>query len=136
STLIDSKILQQSILPLLQKEAYQSIEEIKKIIPIEDVKISTEINVRDSELLKGSVIVTLEGKSNSFLIIPCKQEIMRSLSVPEVEFSVIGPKESFSESLNQNINLVRKRLPIKELVVEEFIVGKLSKTRVAVLHIE
>ena len=34
------------------------------------------------------------------------------------------------------MNMIRKRLPVKELIAEEFIVGKLSKTKVAVLYID
>lgn len=56
--------------------------------------------------------------------------------MPEVEYSVVGPKEAFVESLDANINLVRKRLPIPDLIVEEVKVGSLTKTRVAVLYIE
>ena len=55
---------------------------------------------------------------------------------PEVEFSVIGPKESFVESLHQNLNLIRKRVPIKELIIEKQTVGTLSKTQVAILYID
>ena len=56
------------------------------------------------------------------------QEEIRNITIPEVEFSVIGPKEAFVESIDVNINLVRKRLPTPNLISKEFIVGSLSKT--------
>ena len=49
------------------------------------------------------------------------QEEIRNITIPEVEFSVIGPKEAFVESIDVNINLVRKRLPTPNLISKEFI---------------
>jgi hypothetical protein len=57
------------------------------------------------------------------------------VTIPEEEFSVVGPKESFVESLTTNLNLVRKRLPIPQLEIREFVIGTLSQTRVAVIYI-
>src|SRR5690606_2501593 len=65
-----------------------------------------------------------------------QKNVVRSISIPEIEFSVVGPKESFVESLSQNLNLIRKKLPIKELIVEQVEVGDLSKTKIAILHID
>lgn len=58
------------------------------------------------------------------------------MSQPEVEFSVVGPKEAFVENLSDNINLVRRRLPIKELVVDEMNVGSMTHTRVAMIYLD
>lgn len=60
----------------------------------------------------------------------------RALTVPEVEFSVVGPKESFIESLETNLFLLRKRIPIDRLTVKMTTVGTLSKTKVAVVYID
>lgn len=70
------------------------------------------------------------------LLFSSAKEIGRSITTPEVEFSVIGPKEAFVESIDQNVNLIRKRLPVKELIVEELTIGSLSKTKVSVLYLE
>ncbi len=53
-----------------------------------------------------------------------------------MEFSVVGPKDAFVEPLNLNLNLIRRRLPISTLIVDEVKVGDLSNTRIAILHIK
>lgn len=62
--------------------------------------------------------------------------ICQEITHPEVEQTVIGAKEAFVESLENNLNLIRKRLPISELIIEEYIIGSISRTVVAVLYIE
>ncbi|MBU8880833.1 spore germination protein [Bacillus sp. FJAT-29790] len=136
TTLIDDAIIQQSILPDLLEGDLLSIEDIKKILPITDVEISEDPSGIEEKLFDGCVMLTIETEEKKFGFIPARKEIIRALSPPEVEFSVIGPKESFVESIGVNLNLIRRRLPVKELIVDEFTVGTISKTQIAVLHIE
>lgn len=136
STLVDNQLLQQSALPSLLEKEFQNIEDIKKIVPIADVEVSTDPTVIEQKLLNGYVMVTIETDHAKFGFIAAQKEVVRDLAPPEIEFSVIGPKEAFVESLGQNLNLIRKRLPVKELIIEEYTLGKLSKTRIAILYLE
>ncbi|WP_187118910.1 spore germination protein [Bacillus marasmi] len=136
STLVDVKILQTSVLPYLLENALNSLSDLDSILPIGIVEISKDINVIEEKLLTGNIMLTLDGNEKEFAFIFAPKEIVRSISTPEVEFSVLGPKESFVESLGQNLNLIRKRIPIKELIIEPLTVGKLSKTKVAVIYID
>ncbi len=136
STLIDQAIIQQSVLPSLLKDNLQTMDDLKAILPLADVEVSNDITKIEQKLLNGYVMLNLEMHKDKFAFIAVQKEIVRDTSPPEIEFSVIGPKEAFIESLGQNINLIRKRLPIKELIAEEFVIGNLSKTRVAIMYIE
>lgn len=136
ATLIDEKTVQESILPYLLEENFKQIDDAKEIIPLADIQISEDISQIEDKLFTGSVLLTVGGKENKFCFLGARKEIGRNVSLPEVEFSVIGPKESFVESLDQNLNLIRKRVPIKELIIEKLTVGTLSKTKVAILYIE
>ncbi|MFS0592171.1 spore germination protein [Cytobacillus horneckiae] len=136
STLIDEQIIQESALPPLLNEEFKTLDDIKKIVPIADVQILEDTTKIEEKLLNGYVMITMDSDKKKYAFVAAQKEIVRSLSQPEIEFSVIGPKEAFVESIGQNLNLIRKRLPIKELISQEFTVGELSKTRVAVLHIE
>lgn len=51
------------------------------------------------------------------------------------EVSVRGPKDGFVEDLMINLGLVRKRLKTSSFIVEEYIVGERSQTKVALLYI-
>ncbi|AIE61754.1 spore germination protein [Bacillus methanolicus] len=81
-------------------------------------------------------MLTIETDEKRFAFITAQKLIVRSITAPEVEFSVIGPKEAFVESIDQNLNLICKRVPVKELVIESLSVGNISKTKVAILYID
>ena len=130
------KFLQENVLPYLLEKRFEKIEDVKKIISLADVQISHDPNEIEQKLFNGYALLTLDSDSRRFVFLAVQKELVRSISPPEVEFSVIGPKEAFVESINQNVNLIRKRLPIKELIVQELIVGSLSKTKVSILYLE
>jgi Bacillus/Clostridium GerA spore germination protein len=136
STLIDENVLHQSVLPHLQENEFTTLDDIKKIIPIADMEISDDPSSIEQKLFNGYVMLTIETEENRFAFISAQKQLVRSITQPEVEFSVIGPKEAFVESLDQNLNLIRKRVPIKELVIENVSVGSMTKTKVAILYID
>lgn len=134
TSLIDTEILHRDVLPYLQE--LKSITSLPSVLPIEEVILTADpVKIQDN-LLKGYVFIFDQNSLNQVCLVKAGVERTRQVSLPEVEFSVIGPKESFVEALDTNINLVRKRLPVPELTIKELNVGKLSKTRVAVLYIE
>ncbi|WP_425495057.1 spore germination protein [Ornithinibacillus caprae] len=134
-SLVDSEIIHRDILPYVSDEI-TSLEEIKANVPIEKIEITTDIKKIQNQLLTGSFLIKMSERSEEVVLITAELKQSREVSIPEVEFSVVGPKESFVESIDTNINLIRKRLPIPELRLDEFQVGKLSKTKVAIFSIE
>lgn len=136
SSLIDEAILQDNALPYLIEKPFETIEDVKKIIPIADVEISNDPSVIEQKLFNGYVLLMIDSDRKNFAFLAAQKELVRGITTPEVEFSVIGPKEAFVESVAQNVNLIRKRLPIKELLIEELTVGTLSKTKINILHID
>ncbi|WP_163536266.1 spore germination protein [Gracilibacillus sp. YIM 98692] len=135
-SLVDSEIIHRDILPYLNRESLTSLQKLKQELPIENIEITSDVNKIEQKVLRGSIIIQLDKSSTEVALIRAELNKAREVSLPEVEFSVVGPKESFVESLDTNLNLIRKRLPIPELQIAEYSVGKLSKTRVAVVSIE
>lgn len=60
----------------------------------------------------------------------------RSISSPENETTVIGPQDSFTESLETNISLLRKRIRSIHLKTKMFTIGTESKNSVCVIYLE
>ncbi|MFJ7729501.1 spore germination protein [Neobacillus sp. NPDC097160] len=135
NTLVDEKSVQQFLSSLLEGD-FHTINDLKKIVPFEDVQICEDSSKIEERLCNGYALLTIETEENQFGLIAAKKELIRAVAPPEIEVSVIGPKEAFVESIEANLNLIRRRLPVKELIVEEFIIGSLSKTRIAILHME
>ncbi|RDI41410.1 spore germination protein [Falsibacillus pallidus] len=136
SALVDENILQKDVLPYLLENHFESIDQIKSLVPVADIEISDDPSIIEKKLFNGYVLVKHQSDNNRYAFVAAQKEVVRSITQPEVEFSVIGPKEAFVESIDQNINLIRKRLSIKELVIERFVVGTLSKTQVALIYVD
>ena len=134
--LIDVEILHRDILAHINDKPIQTYEELKAAISVENIMITNEIDKIEKLILTGFVMIQLDEKDNMCALVRAELQMGRTISIPEVEFSVIGPKESFVESLDSNLNLIRKRLPISDLQTKEIMVGTLTKTRVAVLYVE
>jgi spore germination protein KA len=86
-------------------------------------------------LLLGNSIVFVEGHVQA-LVAGTAGGQRRSVSEPTAEAVVRGPRESFNESLQTNVGLVRRRLQTHKLRVESMQIGALSNTPVAIMHIE
>ncbi|WLD91644.1 spore germination protein [Alkalihalobacillus sp. AL-G] len=135
-TMTQPKFLHQSVLPVLKNNSLKTLEEMKEEIPVENILITTDLEEIRKKVMNGSIMIQLKETAQEVLLIPATTVETRKVSIPEVEFSVVGPKEAFVESLDTNLNLIRKRLPLPELTVRELVVGKITKTRVAVFYID
>lgn len=135
--LIDVEVLHRDILPFITEAVLTNLESLSLVLPCENKIISDKEQEISSRALTGSIMIYLErDEPKQFLIIQAAKNEVRQISIPEVEFSVIGPKEAFVESIDTNINLIRKRIPSPNLRVTNLQVGKISNTQLAVLHIE
>ncbi|MCE7794449.1 spore germination protein [Salipaludibacillus sp. CUR1] len=136
SSLTDQTVFKKELLPCLRKAENSSLKEITEAIPFIEALIVKDVKKVEEKLLTGFLGLNLQGGTDECLLIPVKEQKHRDVTVPEVEFSVIGPKEGFIEDIDTNIYLIRKRLPVKNLINSEIEVGSLSKTRVAVLYLD
>jgi hypothetical protein len=134
--IVDTEILHKDILKPIELQTINSLEDLKRAVPIQDVLITSVADKAQKKLLNGYVMIRLSEEEENCILINAESKQTRQIQFPEVEFSVVGPKEAFVESISTNLNLVRKRIPIPELKTKEIQVGKLSKTKVAILSID
>ncbi|MFJ7940782.1 spore germination protein [Peribacillus sp. NPDC096622] len=135
-SLIDAKVLHESVLSVIPTLETINLEQIKEKVPIENTLITSTKAVIEERILRGEIALRLDGNLDECLLINVAAQQGRQVEKPELEFGIISAQEAFVEDLDINLNLVRKRLPIPELQVNEMTVGSLSKTKVAVLSIE
>jgi spore germination protein KA len=141
STLIDAKWMQQHLILVLQNRSLDSkikeIEDIKALIPINDIEITDEITNIQSKLLKGYALVQLHKNDQKCALVNLADNHgLRKNNDTENEFSVVGPKVGFVEDLDTNIYLLRSQINIPNLIIKEIIVGTTSKTKVAIIYID
>ncbi|MFD1363384.1 spore germination protein [Lentibacillus salinarum] len=133
---VDPQKLEKYILPRVQDYAYQDLTELNAHIPFTKTELTDDNSQIQEKLTQGFVFLYMENASPSYLLIPLPLDEKRQVDTPEIEFSVVGPKEAFVEDIDTNLNLIRKRLAIPELSVKKLKVGTITKTEVAVLSID
>ncbi|WP_226680744.1 spore germination protein [Sutcliffiella horikoshii] len=135
-TLVDTDFLHRDILHRISTSPWSNLQELKNILPIEVVTISSDPKEIREKLLTGFIFVQIGEKDKKGLLVRSEFVQTRAVSLPEVEFSVIGPKESFIENIDSNMNLIRRRLSTPMLTVEQKLLGTISRTRVAVMYLD
>ncbi|MCP3026828.1 spore germination protein [Halobacillus sp. A5] len=135
-TMCEPKLLNQSILPILTKYEVYTLAELKNKLPVEATEITKDPAVVQEKMMKGYISIQLRENAPDVLLLPAITVEGREVSIPEVEFSVVGPKEAFVESLDKNMNLMRKRLTLPQLTLKEVSIGKITKTRVGIVYID
>ncbi|MGM7702723.1 spore germination protein [Pseudalkalibacillus sp. Hm43] len=135
-TVIEPKVLSETILENLKEKQMDTLEEMMEQIAVQDQILTHDLDLIQQSILQGHIMIQLKEEDERVLLIPAVSTETRKVSIPEVEFSVVGPKEAFVESIDTNINLVRKRITLPELTVEETTIGKVTKTRICTLYID
>lgn len=131
-SLVDNERLNEAIVkPLIHD---RSISVSEAIISSIKEKVYTLDEAKEA-LLNGHILLN-EAVINEWWAIPLQSPLSRSIESSETESILYGAKDSFSEQIDQNITLIRRRLPILELKSESFTIGSLSKTTVVLLYIE
>ncbi|MCO7175889.1 spore germination protein [Sporolactobacillus kofuensis] len=135
-TMVDVDYIHRDIFPVLYSNRVHNIADAQATLPVEKIIRTKDMAVIQSKLLEGFIIIQENENRPDCLVIPSIKAQGRQVDQPEIETSIIGPRESFIESIDANINLVRKRIPIPQFSVEEMRVGKMSRTRVCILYVE
>lgn len=85
-------------------------------------------------VFSGSLIIYREG-SPFFHVFDISDIPQRKPQESNTEVSIKGPKDGFTEEINVNISLIRKRMKSEQLYCESFTIGSLSKTEVSLLYL-
>ncbi len=86
------------------------------------------------ELVKGKCLLLLDGETQA-LCFDFLQYETRAVSEPPTSTVMKGPRAGFNESLKTNLGMLRRRIKVKDLVIETSVLGKYSQTDVAVCYI-
>lgn len=141
SQLTDKKVLSQEIIHplnnyLLQKKepAIKAQEVADSVIWECDLESDTEKDRIINYVLKGMSVV-LFSNDERYIIANTRMVQKRPIGEPELTRTMRAPEDSFNESLDDNLSLVRYRVKDRQLNIRELEVGRRSKTQVLVLYI-
>ncbi|BCC32788.1 spore germination protein GerA [Bacillus sp. UMTAT18] len=143
TSIIDQKKLEEHIFPIFRAPFYQSnniknINDIQKIIPIEDIIITDDIGCIKSKLMTGYAIIQITEKDKCCALVNISNTNagMRVQNNVENEYSVIGPRIGFIEDITTNLNLLRQTVNTPDLIFKEIHIGTISNTKVVVAYID
>lgn len=88
-----------------------------------------------NEILDGNTAI-FYGKSRKAVIVDLKSWDSRSVAEPDAEAVIRGPKEGFVETIRINTSLLRRKIKTPGLVFENLVIGKQTKTRIALAYIQ
>ncbi|MCD4837904.1 spore germination protein [Neobacillus sedimentimangrovi] len=88
-----------------------------------------------SELFAGKLFLSFSFEERMFSI-DISDRPERKPEETKTEVAILGPRDNFIEDITVNIALIRKRLRTTSLMIDTLEVGRRTKTKVAILHID
>ncbi|MGB8956426.1 MAG: spore germination protein [Tumebacillaceae bacterium] len=86
-------------------------------------------------VLSGDTGVIVEG-NNQAILLGLRGSTMRSISEPETESVVRGPREGFIENIRTNTSMLRRKLKTPHLKMKSMVVGRQSNTNLVITYLE
>lgn len=141
-TLTDKQAISDFILEPLNILSFKEYDVTKipsKIIDIlpTALNIAEEDNWKELEkkIVTGHGVLFINGYDQA-IIMEARFWNERSISEPQSETVVVGPREGFVESLITNVSMMRRRLRTPNLVMEAIPVGTTSNTNVVLCYLK
>ena len=101
----------------------------------DDISFSSDLEELTDAFLTGDAVMFADGCSEG-IIIAAKNWSLRSVDEPDSERVISGPHEGFTESVIQNLSLIRRRITDPDLRYEFFRIGARSKTVVCMCFMD
>jgi spore germination protein KA len=136
-----SRINFEIIKPLLDMKAKETDTDIYLLSVMKNMITSAQVETTDNLdkvvdfLLKGYTLVLIDGYDKAIAINTLSMK-RRSISEPESEKIVRGPRDGFNESLFTNISLIRSRIKSEDLKFYFKNIGRITKTKVCLCYLD
>lgn len=105
------------------------------LIPHNQIEMTSKMSDVIEEVNFGGVGIFIDQIDAAY-VCDVKGWVQRQVEKPTSEIVIRGPQEAFTESLRMNTALVRKTLKDENLMVENFKIGKRSKTPCSLLYLK
>jgi len=105
------------------------------VLTLADTRVIDNFADLAHHVSSGDTVLVVDGY-NQALAAGTRSWENRGIQSPENEVVIFGPKEGFSETLRFNTALMRRRLKSTNFKIESMVIGRISKTDVAISYIE
>lgn len=135
--MVDAKLLTQYVLPHLEK-MLESFTEWNHLSGELDKSLAWTRQHKRSDIVKlifSGKLCVFFPEERALYSIDVAMVPKRQPEESNTEVSVKGAKDGFTEEIDTNVALIRKRLKTASLCNEEIMIGKRSQTRVSLLYL-
>lgn len=128
SSLIHKITLHKTVIAplLMQKDDLLKSAEVPELVTLSSIL---------SAIAEGKTIAYFHTQ-NLFVTVNTYSPPMSSIIESDTESSVIGPQNAFTESLQTNLSLIRRRLQNTGLKNQDYIIGSETNTKISVVYVE
>ena len=107
--------------------------DLASVIPAPNTKVLKNADEIEFYLTNGFTIVI---HKKDILALETRAEIQRGIPEPTTEQTIFGPKDAFTENIQINLGLLKRRVKSKDLKTESIVLGRKTKTMIEVLYFE
>ncbi|MBL4934083.1 spore germination protein [Clostridium paridis] len=137
-SLCDAKFISEYVIAPMMRytQACNDIEKIKKEVIV--ASTVNDINSLDHavDLILSAHVVIVFSYLNKAIYCEAKGFVKRAIDIPITETVIKGPREGFTENIQDNISAIRRRIKTQDLKIENMKIGKYSKTEIAMIYIQ
>lgn len=132
--------IMQRVHEISSEGSFLSAPKLEALLSGNAIHLGRVLEVRDlkllfAELLNGSSIVLLEG-SDTAIAASTRGGEKRSVDEPSSQTVTRGPKEGFTEDIQTNVSLIRRRIKSTSVRVEFRTIGRLTQTSVGLVYLQ
>ena len=85
-------------------------------------------------LNSGFTILLID--KNKYIALETRRDLSRGISTPVTENTARGPLDSFTENIEANIGLIKRRIKSNDLWAKKYVLGKYTQTSACLLYIK
>ncbi len=131
---VDTKTLSQDEVRVKKNQKFNLEEYLySNLIPQNNLKKQEKFSEIIDGINSGNCALFVDTVKTAFDI-DVKGFKQRGVEAPKNEIIIKGPQEAFSENIRTNTSLLRRIANNENLIIENFSVGNISKTKVAVCY--
>lgn len=132
--LVDKNAINNNVLRPLQYETNDSDGPYPFTVTIGQINELQTWSAVDASLFRGTCLLFIAGSTTAYAM-DTQGWPQRALEDPQLEASLRGAHQGFVETAGQNIALLRRYIPNRELKMKELVVGRRGETNVSIVYL-
>jgi spore germination protein KA/spore germination protein len=135
--MVNTELVNQAMRAMMQSpmDAYSHEHLADTMLPVCQLQPADRYGAFIQSVLGGDTGLIVDGQTNAMLL-GIRGGNQRSISEPETETVVRGPREGFTENLRTNTSLLRRKIRTPKLKMKPLTAGRESNTNIVLCYMD